>query len=247
MIALRWGGATDVGCERDENEDSLFAEPPLFLVADGMGGHAAGAVASRLAVEVLGRLATAPTTDSRSVLTAVADANEAILAAARQESRWAGMGTTLVGLALVADLDQEYWLAFNVGDSRLYRWADGVLEQLTVDHSEVQERIDAGEISAAEGRTAAGRNVLTRALGTQPAPLADCWLLSPGPGERFLLCSDGLSTELTDAHIRSALAAAEPPDVLARRLVADALHEGGRDNVTVVVVDVVDSTSEDSA
>ncbi|MFC7482845.1 PP2C family protein-serine/threonine phosphatase [Luedemannella flava] len=232
------GAATDVGRVRHNNEDSLVAEPPVFAVADGMGGRARGDEASRLAAEAFARLAgdDGPTTEA--VLDAVTRANDAILAASRTAGSGNGMGTTLVGLVLVEETGGQRWCAVNIGDSRLYRWAGGQLEQLTVDHSEIQELVDAGIVGEAQRSVHPRRNVVTRALGTLPAPVADCWLLHPVPGERFVLCSDGLTGHLDDAEIGEFLAGEATPDGAANRLVAAAVEAGGRDNVTVVVVDV---------
>ncbi len=227
-VTLRWGAATDIGRVRQNNEDSLVAEAPVFVVADGMGGRARGDEASRLAAAEFGRLAggDGPTTDA--VLGAVTRANDAILAAARSTESGAGMGTTLVGLVLVEESGDQRWCAVNIGDSRLYRWASGELEQLTVDHSEVQELVDAGILGEAQRAAHPRRNVVTRALGTVPAPVADCWLLHPVPGERFLLCSDGLTGHLDDTQIGAYLASDLSPDGAARRLVAAAVEAGGR-------------------
>jgi len=242
MAVLRWGTATAVGPVRAANEDSLLAGRPVFVVADGMGGHAAGQDASRIAVEVFGRFTGERVTGTEPVLAAVGQANAAILAAAAGDGSRTGMGTTVVGLALVEESGVERWLAFNVGDSRIYRLEQGVLEQLSVDHSVVQELIDAGVVTEAERGSHPRSHMVTRVLGTEPAPVADSWLLTPVPGERFLLCSDGLTGDLSDERLESLLGVAEEPGEVARLLVAAALTAGARDNVTVVVVEVLDET-----
>jgi protein phosphatase len=241
MVELHWATATDRGRVRSENEDSFLAAAPVFLVADGMGGRAGGAEASRLAVAAFDRFRTGGPPSADEVLAAVADANSAILAAAT-EPGYEGMGTTLVGLVLVAQGDAACWLAFNIGDSRLYRLGPpGVgrrLEQVTVDHSEVQELIGAGLIGADQRRGHPRGHLITRALGIRRRPQVDTWVLTREPGERFLLCSDGLSDEVADDEIGRLLAAGPEPVEAANLLVQAAVEAGGRDNVTVVVVEV---------
>ena len=148
------------------------------------------------------------------------------------------MGTTVVGLIAVEQLGAPYWLAFNIGDSRLYRLWDGDLSQISVDHSYVQELINSGRLSSDDARAHPERNVVTRALGQGEDIEPDFWMMPPEPGERFLLCSDGLSGDVERARIRDVLLAAEDPADAAADLVAAALSAGGRDNITVVVVDV---------
>jgi serine/threonine protein phosphatase PrpC len=245
MVRLRWGTATDVGGIRTRNEDHALADEPIFVVADGMGGCPGGEIASRIAIDAFtcfrGRSAPA----REDVLAAVTRADRAVVQAADGDN--SGMGTTLVGLALVTDDGSDYWFGFNVGDSRLYRWAGGVLEQLSTDHSEVQELITAGLVTAEHRHEHPARHVVTRVLGipADVAPPTDCWLLCPTPRERFLLCSDGLTDELDDGTIAMVLRTEPDPDAAARRLVDEALAAGGRDNVTVVVVQVDDDGEPD--
>lgn len=236
MIFGGWAGITDRGLLRAANEDAWLGAPPLFVVADGMGGHAAGDVASALAVDAFRPLTDKVALEVQDVLDALAEANRAILAAAADPDR-SGMGTTATGLALVQAGGSEHWLVFNVGDSRVYRLLDGDLTQLTVDHSEAEELVEAGHLTRAQAREYRRRNVVTRSLGTDPAPVPDCWVFPPAAGERFLICSDGLTTEVEDERIGACLV--EEPDAEggARRLVELALDAGGRDNVTVIVVD----------
>jgi PPM family protein phosphatase len=243
-VTLSWGAATDVGRVRQHNEDSLLAQPPVFIVADGMGGRAAGDEASRLVAAEFARLAAGDGPTTEAVLDTVTRANDAILAASRIEQGRIGMGTTVVGLVLVEESGEQRWFAINVGDSRLYRWAGGELEQLTIDHSEIQELVDAGVVSADQRATHPRRNVVTRALGSLPAPETDCWLLYPVPGERFVLCSDGLTGHLIDEEISACLADQVTPDGAARQLVSAAVEAGGSDNVTVIVVDVTGGSSD---
>ena len=231
------GAASHTGLVRERNEDSALSTQDLFAVADGMGGHAAGDVASRLAVAALMRLAGRDDLAPDDIVAAIAAANDDILAAIDADQRQAGMGTTLTGLAIVDRSSDPRWAVFNVGDSRVYRFADDALTQLTVDHSEVGELVAAGRLTADEAKQYPRRNVVTRSLGTVPAPAADVWLLEPAAPERFLICSDGLTLELSDESIADVLRAEADPQRAADRLVAATLEAGGRDNVTVLVVD----------
>jgi serine/threonine protein phosphatase PrpC len=240
------GAASHTGLVRERNEDSALRIQDLFAVADGMGGHAAGDVASRLAIAALMRLGGRDDIARRGgqhdiapdeVVAAIAAANHDILAAIETDQRQAGMGTTLTGLAIVDRSSDPRWLVFNVGDSRVYRFADDELTQVTVDHSEVVELVAAGRLSADEAKQYPRRNVVTRSLGLVPAPAADVWVLAPAAPERFLVCSDGLTLELSDDSIADVLRAEADPQRAADRLVAVTLDAGGRDNVTVVVVD----------
>lgn len=235
---LRVGGATDTGRVRAHNEDSALAEGGVFVVADGMGGHAAGEVASGIVVETMRELVTREDLTGEDVTRQLALANERILAEVRSHPEQRGMGTTATGLVLVSAGGSDHWAIFNVGDSRVYRSIDGVLSQVTVDHSEVQELVDAGVITAAEARVHPARNVVTRSLGTEYAHHADAWVLPPYPGERFVLCSDGLTNEVGDDVVRDILQANPDPQAAAEELVRAAVEAGGRDNVTVVVVNL---------
>ena len=223
MTAVRAGAASDVGRVRRRNEDSALVADGVYAVADGMGGHAAGDIASEIAVEAMRRFAGFPDRTPQDVHDAVARANADILASAVEHPVRTGMGTTLTGISLVRDGGTELWAVFNVGDSRVYRFAGDVLTQLTVDHT------------APESVTRR-RGVITRALGTRPAPDADLWVLPPVPGERFVICSDGLSLELTDDEIAAVLRAEPTAQAAADLLVHRAVLAGGRDNVTAVVV-----------
>lgn len=229
-----WGSASDRGRVRDVNEDALLACPPVFLVADGMGGLDAGAVASRVAVEEFARLAGRPSVGTADVLACL-------------DSAWARLreeltgdrqgGTTVAGVATVEDEGRPSWLVFNVGDSRVYRWADGVLHQVTADHSVVQELLVEGRVTPDEVARHPERNVLTRALGTGRRPDPDLWILPAGPSDRFVICTDGLTRDVPAGRIAELLS--QEPDArrAASALVAEALLNGGHDNVSVVVVD----------
>jgi PPM family protein phosphatase len=232
MITFRHGAATSVGRVRRVNEDSYLAQPPLYAVADGMGGHGAGDLASALAIEVLTERARLGPLSVPAVLATLDAADQAIV---RHEPE--GMGTTITGLASLETADGNHLMVFNVGDSRVYRVAGGRLDQVTVDHSEVQERVLAGELTRDQARTHPRRNVITRALGSGRALRADHWLVPAIAGDRYLLCSDGLFSELPDDQILPLLAEADPQRA-ATALVDAADQAGGRDNITVIVVDV---------
>lgn len=247
MLTLRWGSATDVGRVRTVNEDSVLAVPGVFVVADGMGGHAAGEVASQLAVAEFARLAEQPAVRPEDVPEAVQRANEHILSAGAERGDRHGMGTTLTGVGVVGSEQGEQLAVFNVGDSRVYQITEGQLRQLTVDHSAVQELVDAGRLTAQAARTHPRRNVVTRSLGTDPAPAPDVWLVQPAAGDRFLVCSDGLTGELEDAEIAELLAENSDPQAAAEHLVRQAVAVGGHDNVTAVVLDVVEVLADQPA
>ena len=236
-LVLRAGAATDVGVVREQNEDSVLADRVVFLVADGMGGHAAGEVASSIATATLGELVDRPSRTPEDVVAALALANRRILESAARHPGTAGMGTTAAGLVVVEVEGSQQCAVFNVGDSRVYRFADS-LRLVSVDHSEVRELVDAGIISEDEALHHPLRNIVTRALGSDPAPTPDVWLLAPQPGERFVNCSDGLTNEVPDEQIAEVLHRVEEPQACADALVAAALEAGGRDNVSVVVVAV---------
>ncbi|GAB3117356.1 protein phosphatase 2C domain-containing protein [Janibacter alkaliphilus] len=243
---LKVGAATDVGRVREHNEDAAIAEGVVFAVADGMGGHAAGEVASGIAVDTLREIAGRAPLSVEDLEQQLDAANRRILGAVHEQPERRGMGTTVTGVALVSVGGTDHWAVFNVGDSRVYRWLDGTLSQVTVDHSEVQEMISAGVITPDEARTHPLRNVVTRSLGTDAQHQPDVWVIPPYPGERFVICSDGLTNELDDRDLRELLQ--EHPDAqqAAEQLVREAVVAGGRDNVTVVVVNLEGEPPEDT-
>jgi protein phosphatase len=244
---VRFGAATHPGRVRDSNEDTFLAEAGLFIVADGMGGHQAGEVASELAVTTLkeGRLEMA---DTEGVASVVRRANDAIIDRARTDPATRGMGTTITGLVMV-DGESITALAVNVGDSRTYRWREGSLEQITVDHSYVQDLVASGMITPSEARTHPRRNIVTRALGVEPEVRPDVSPVELRLGDRFVICSDGLVDELTDDEITTILldAGDTDPDEVAHRLVTAAVDHGGRDNVTIVILDIVEPSIDDES
>jgi len=237
MTRLRHGAATAVGRVRRVNEDSYLTLPPLYAVADGMGGHGAGDLASALAIRTLESAARILPLTPGDVLAALAEANAAIVATTAGRAGQDGMGTTITGLALIQASGGSHVMVFNVGDSRVYRLVSGGLDQVTVDHSEVEELVLAGALTREQARTDPRRNVVTRALGTCPAPTPDHWLLPAVARDRYLICSDGLFNELPQDSITRLLAVGDPSQAAAA-LVAAADDAGGHDNITAVVVDV---------
>ena len=237
MTSFVWGAATDVGRVRHINQDSLVARFGLYAVADGMGGHTAGEVAAEIAVEVF---ETHPAiVSTQDLIQAVHAMNAAIMERAEAEPELSGMGTTLCALALVVSGEEERLALANVGDSRIYVYAGDELAQLTEDHSLVAQLVRDGTLTASQADRHPQRNVLTRALGIDPDLAVDAWELLPLTGDRFVLCSDGLSNELTDDQIAAVLRRLADPQEAANELVRLANENGGRDNITVVVVDVI--------
>lgn len=235
-MQLELGAASHVGVVRAVNEDASLAAAHLALVADGMGGHARGDVASALAIDAFRSLAARTDLTPDDIHRALKAANDAIVADGIEHPERAGMGTTLTGLALVEYAGSQHWLLFNVGDSRVYRIQPSGASLLTHDHSEVQELVDAGRLTDAQARVHPLRNIVTRSLGTDPAPDADVWIFPPSAEDAFVLCSDGLTNEISDAEIAALAAESASSGDAAARLVAAAVDAGGRDNVTAVVV-----------
>ncbi|WP_244971472.1 PP2C family protein-serine/threonine phosphatase [Paramicrobacterium chengjingii] len=230
-------GMTDVGRRRRINEDSIIMASPIFAVADGMGGHQRGDEASRVVVEQL-QLSVRPgePTSPETVFTGITAANARILSWADEGGL---AGSTVAGVALVSLSSQadSHWMVFNIGDSRVYVLDGQRLRQVTVDHSAVQELIDHGRISPAEAATHPQRNVVTRAVGVEADADPDVWLLPAEGHQMFIICSDGLSREVSDEEIRSILldAPADPSKALVDR----AVEAGARDNVSAIVVDAL--------
>jgi serine/threonine protein phosphatase PrpC len=247
-IELHHGSATDVGLVREVNEDAYLAEPPVFVVADGMGGHDGGDIASRIVVEEFGRLARTGYDPRRG--------DEVVSATLQQcqrrlqeygdthrgsdGGRWQG-GTTAVVAILVED-QEPAWLLANLGDSRIYAVGRDGLRRVSVDHSLVQELVDAGQITEEEAAVHPERHIVTRALGGPDDVEPDYFLLPLDDAERVLLCSDGITGMIDDHRISELLTAEPDPGDAARSVVAAAVSAGGIDNATAVVVDVVGST-----
>ncbi len=247
--AVRWGAATDVGLVRAGNEDAFVAEPMVFGVADGMGGHQAGEVASDIAARIIrDRLGTGAS-NVGVVIASVVEANASIYQAAHASADHQGMGTTLTALVVMRadESNVARFALINVGDSRTYLLRHGELHRATVDHSYVQELVNTGHISEDEARTHPRRNIVTRALGIEPTVRVDTWLVPMVHGDRFILCSDGLVDEVHDDEIAAIALATSDAQQAAEQLVAKANANGGRDNVTVVVVDVLQGVEPTAA
>lgn len=234
-FTLSWGAVTDVGLKRSHNEDSFVVEPPVFAVADGMGGHSAGDVASDAVVTRLSQL-TGDTVVPSDIAAALGRATVDLASAVDEAGL--GVGTTVTGAALTVVDDVLTWAVFNIGDSRTYVFEDFALEQVTRDHSVVQELVNAGMLDAEDAESHPDANVITRAVGFGGNPILDVWLLPVTAGTRLLICSDGLTREVSDAHIRERMSDGLGALETAQLLRDDALAGGGRDNVTAVVIDV---------
>ena len=232
---LSWAARTDIGLVRGHNEDSFLALAPTFGVCDGMGGHAAGEVASAIAVSTIKE--NAPEHPDDLLLgAAVERANAAVIEGAATGAGKPGMGCT----ASVVSIELNKMAVAHVGDSRVYLLHNGALVRLTHDHSYVEELVDAGEITADEARVHPSRSVITRALGSDPDMYADHFTIDVSVGDRVILCSDGLSSMIEDSQIEAISVSSATPQAAVDNLVAAALQEGGHDNVTVVVIDVTD-------
>ena len=238
--AMRWGGATDVGRVRSNNQDQYLARDDigLWAVADGMGGHSGGEVASQIACETLGRVFAEHTVEG--LIDAVEQANTAVFRAGADDPELTGMGTTVVALAVVEHEDAEVLAIANVGDSRAYLLEQGGLRRLTSDHSLVADLVREGSLSPEEAAVHPQRNIVTRVLGVYDHIPVDVFAVDPQHGDRYVLCSDGLFNEVPEPAIAAVLRSVRDPADVADELVRLAVDGGGRDNVTVVVVDVVD-------
>lgn len=238
-VQFRWGACSEIGLVRQVNEDSKLTDPPLFAVADGMGGHASGDVASAIAVEVL----RASLKQSDSIADAVHNANKAIFQKAAKDPDLTGMGTTIT--AMWAD-DRSAQIA-HVGDSRAYLLRDGQLSRLTTDHTVVNRLVQQGRILPEDADRHPQRSYLERALGVDPEVEVDVHVLDMVPGDRVLLCSDGLFGMIDDDLIQNVMVSEDSPQRAAERLCEEAVHAGGNDNVTTVVVDFPESERTSSS
>ena len=232
------GVNSDVGRTREANEDAYLVRDPLFVVADGMGGHVAGDVASRTAVDRLSEETDDGTPTSADLPALVRGANAAVFNKSRTQPELSGMGTTCTVLLLEGP---SAHLA-HVGDSRAYLFRDGRLGQVTEDHTLVQRMVKEGRLSQAEAHSHPQRNIITRVLGVDADVSVDTYSVEVAPGDRFLLCSDGLSSMLEDAEIEEALRRGAPAQETADELVALANQAGGEDNITVLIVDIEGSS-----
>ncbi len=235
-------GMTDIGRMRKNNQDYLYISetsvgnlPNIFIVADGMGGHKAGEVASRKAVEmILDSIRNSDKTDPVSIMEeAVEVANEEIYQMSRDNQELEGMGTTLVAATV---LEQDFYVA-NIGDSRLYVINDDI-HQITRDHSFVEEMVSRGELDKESARTHAKKNVITRAVGIESGTCADFFQVRFKPGDKILICSDGLSNMIPDENLKIIVRKELPVEELVNELVYTANHNGGADNITAIVVEL---------
>lgn len=244
-LLLSWAGVTDVGRRRETNQDAFFAEYPLFIVADGMGGHAGGEIASQSTIERL----RAVVADGPVERPAIETALELVVGdiADHPETTDEGTGTTLTGVFLEFEDGEPHWVALNIGDSRVYLLRDERLVQVTTDHSVVQELIAAGKISPEEAEGHPYSNVITRAVGASELTAPDYVSLDVRVGDRFVICSDGLTKELTDYGIQHFLRENADPAAAVDAMLAAALENGGRDNVTLVIVQVGEDSSSTEA
>ncbi|KAA6432229.1 serine/threonine-protein phosphatase [Agrococcus sediminis] len=233
---------TDTGFRRQHNEDSLVTQPPVFAVADGMGGHSHGDLASRAVVEQLGTLSTLESVEPIDVVEALRRATDEIEKLGEGEG---AAGTTVTGCAFAVHEGAPHFAVFNVGDSRTYAMLGERLTRITIDHSVVQELIDAGLLTEEEAETHPEANVVTRGVGAGIDPVPDYFLLPIMPQLRLLVCSDGLTKEVPDIEIERLLWEHAEPAAAANALVSAALDSGGRDNVSVIVVDVTKAPSVD--
>ena len=239
MSALIVAAASDIGLVRTDNEDSFLVGERIWAVADGMGGQAAGRTASQIAIAGLERYDSAGVIDQVGLAALIDTLSDDIVAYGLEHPQDSGLGTTLAGVAQVDLAGQQHWLVFHVGDSRVYRLSDQRLIQETTDHSHIQVLIDQGVVTADEARTHPQRHVLTRCLGGSQPPRPDIRLVPCIDGDRLLVCSDGLTAEIDDASIEHILRSSASPCNAVDGLITTALSLGGRDNVTVVVIEVV--------
>jgi len=235
-LELSWHGVTHTGYRRSGNEDSYLADVPLFAVADGMGGHSHGDRASDAVVRRLQAAVDGDIIDAAAIVDAL---NRATWDIHQLDDADHGIGTTVTGVALSLVDGRPCFTCFNVGDSRVYRFAGNELAQVTTDHSIVQEMVDAGQLSAEQAENHPEANVITRAVGFSIEPDVDLVTLPIESGMRLLICSDGLTKEVPLERLRLHLAARLSARETANALVDAALAQGGRDNITVIVVDVV--------
>ena len=241
MLKIDVGAATDTGNIRGQNEDALIATQSMFAVADGMGGHNAGEVASAMAISQLGEVDLAGVTSAEELAQKIRDLNSVIYAAATSLHEQRGMGTTLTAAAVLTqstNVDSPPQLVVaNVGDSRTYLLREGEMRQLSIDHSYVQELVIQGLLTIDEARTHPRRNIVTRALGIDSQVSVDTWSVPILNGDRFMLCSDGLVDEVPLDEISLIMQEVLTPQKAAEKLVTTAKHHGGRDNITVIIVD----------
>lgn len=235
-LRISWAAITHVGNHRQANEDSFLAGLPIFAVADGMGGHHAGDIASDAVVRSLSVLVGDSLITRDAIAEALAASVESLRAVLPEEHQ--GAGTTVTGAALVNENGEPCWAIFNIGDSRVYARVGDEFLQVTTDHSIVQQLVESGQITKEEAENHPHANVITRAVGLMDVPIPDYVLMPVIAGTRLLICSDGLTKELTDVGIQHFLETSGTPSETVDELLHVALDNSGRDNVTVIVVDV---------
>jgi protein phosphatase len=232
-----------VGAVRSHNEDNFIVGERVWAVADGMGGQAAGEIASSIVAARLRDFDVAGELGEADVVSLVKNINDEILDYGRKNRQAEGLGSTVTGLLSINLGGTPHWLVFNVGDSRVYHFADGRLTCKTIDHNEAAELVRMGEISEEQARKHPGRSILTRSLGQSITPMPDMLVLPQQPDELFVICSDGLNSEVSDCEIAQVLKNGTEPAWVATQLVQLAIKNGGHDNVTVVVVNNAKSES----
>ena len=236
VLELSWAAITDTGRRREVNQDAMFASYPLFVVADGMGGHVGGEIASASTIDRLRAVADSGTVTPKTIEKALARAVKDI--ASHPDATDDGTGTTVTGVFLDTTGAAAHWVTLNIGDSRVYLVRDGAIVQITTDHSVVQELVAAGRLSPEEAENHPYGNVITRAVGPTDGVTPDYVRLDVAEGDRFVICSDGLTKELTDYGIRHFLDENADPADAASAMLEAALENGGRDNITIIVLDV---------
>lgn len=234
VLELQWSEVTHRGRRREVNQDAALAQYPLFVVADGMGGHIGGEIASASAVDRLRAVASKGDVTPKAIEKALARAVTDI--ASHPETTDEGTGTTVTGVYLDLSGAEPTWVTLNIGDSRVYLFRDGGLAQVTTDHSVVQELIAAGRLTPEEAENHPYGNVITRAVGPSDGVAPDYVRLEVVDGDRFVICSDGLTKELTDYGILHFLLQHADPTEAADDMLEAALENGGRDNITIIVV-----------
>ncbi|HET8928494.1 MAG TPA: protein phosphatase 2C domain-containing protein [Microbacterium sp.] len=236
QVTLEWAAVTHRGRRREANQDAMLAEFPLFVVADGMGGHIGGEIASTSTIDRLRAVVENGSITPKTIEKALSRAVKDIVS--HPETTDEGTGTTLTGVFLDAAGADETWVTLNIGDSRVYLLRDGTLVQITTDHSVVQELVAAGRLSPEEAENHPYGNVITRAVGPSDAVTPDYVRLDVVDGDRFVICSDGLTKELTDYGIQHFLGEHADPVEAVRGMLDAALENGGRDNITIIVLNV---------
>ena len=235
-IELSWAAVTHRGRRRDVNQDAVLAQFPLFVVADGMGGHVGGEIASTSTVARMRELAESGAITAKGLEKSLARAVKDI--ASHPDATDEATGTTVTGVFLDTSRGEPHWVTLNIGDSRVYLVREGMIAQLTTDHSVVQELVAAGRLSPEEAENHPYGNVITRAVGPSESVTPDYVRVEIVPGDRFVICSDGLTKELTDYGIRHFLDENPDPADAVRAMLDAALENGGRDNISIIVLNV---------